>query len=167
MGSGGWLATLARLVLAGVFAVAGAAKLADPAGSVRAVRAYRVLPEWAAQGVGYGLPALEIVVAVLLLLGLATRLVACLAAGLLLLFLAGVASAAARGLSIDCGCFGGGGAVAPEETRYAAELVRDTVLLAVAAALAVRPVSRLSLDRWLADPVDTRVPSVHRAEESS
>ena len=43
-GGCGW-PPLARLVLAGVLIVAGWLKLPDPAESVRAVRAYQLLPE--------------------------------------------------------------------------------------------------------------------------
>lgn len=147
-----WLAVGLRLVLAAVFAAAGASKLPDPAESVRAVRAYRLLPEAAVHAVAYGLPVLEVALAVLLFLGLVIRLAAVLSAVLLAVFLAGIASVAARGLSIDCGCFGGGGAVAAGDTRYTAELLRDTGLLALALALARWPASPLSLDRWLPDP---------------
>ena len=40
-----WLGTVARLVTGGVWIVAGGLKLADPYESVRAVRAYDLLPE--------------------------------------------------------------------------------------------------------------------------
>jgi len=146
------VALVLRLVLAAVFAVAGAQKLPDPAESVRAVRAYRVLPEAVVPAVGYGLPVLEIALAVLLLLGLLTRLSAVLTAALLVVFIAGVASAGLRGLSIDCGCFGGGGQVAAGQTRYVQEVLRDAALLAAALALARRPRSRLSLDGLLLSP---------------
>jgi uncharacterized membrane protein YphA (DoxX/SURF4 family) len=146
------LGTLLRLVLAGVFAVAGAQKLPDPAESVRAVRAYRLLPESAVHAVAYGLPVLEIGLAVLLLAGLATRVSAALTAALLVVFLIGVGSAAARGLTIDCGCFGGGGVVAKADTHYTAELVRDALLLLAAVLLVARPRTALSLDRYLAGP---------------
>ena len=66
---------------------------------------------------------------------------------MLAVFVAAVASVAARGLSIDCGCFGGGGPVPHGQTAYAAEVVRDLALLAVAAWLVARPQSRLSLGR--------------------
>lgn len=141
-----WAGTLARLVLAGVFVVAGGIKVADPAGSVRAVQAYDLLPAGLARLVGYGLPFFEIALGLLLLLGLATRLAAAGGAVLLVVFVGGVASAWARGLSIDCGCFGGGGTVAPGETRYLQEILRDLALLLVAAWLVWRPASRLSLD---------------------
>lgn len=146
-----WPGVLLRLLLTAVFAVAGASKIPDPAASVRAVRAYRLLPEGAVHGVAYGLPVLELALAALLLLGLVTRLAAALSALLLVVFLAGIASVAARGLSIDCGCFGGGGAVATGHTRYTAELLRDGALLAAALALVRWPRSRLSVDRWLSN----------------
>ena len=63
------------------------------------------------------------------------------------MFIAGVLSAAVRGLSIDCGCFGGGGAVAPEQTAYVAEIARDAGFLVLAGWLVWRPASRWSLDR--------------------
>ena len=145
-----WASTAARLALAGVLGVAGLLKLPDPAQSVRAVRAYELLPEGWVQLVGYGLPVLEVALAALLLLGLATRLAAVGAAVLMVVFLVGVSSAAARGLTIDCGCFGGGGTVGPAETRYTAELVRDAGLLGAALLLVRWPGSWLSLDRLLA-----------------
>jgi uncharacterized membrane protein YphA (DoxX/SURF4 family) len=84
----------------------------------------------------------------LLLIGLATRLAAVLAAVVMVMFIAAVASAAARGLSIDCGCFGGGGQVEPGQTAYTAEILRDAGLLALAVYLAIRPDTPWSVDRF-------------------
>jgi hypothetical protein len=64
---------------------------------------------------------------------------------LMVVFLVGIVSAWARGLQIDCGCFGGGGQVAAGETRYLSETLRDTALLLVALALARWPHSRLAV----------------------
>ena len=142
-----WAATAARLVLAAAWAWAGIAKIGDPAAAVRAVRAYRLLPEWLAQGVGYGLPFLELALAALLVAGLATRLAALVSVALLVVFLAGMISAAARGLQIECGCFGGGGELAAGQyTAYTVEIVRDVALLLVAVFLARWPRSRLAAD---------------------
>jgi uncharacterized membrane protein YphA (DoxX/SURF4 family) len=134
------------LLLAGVFVVAGALKLADPQAALQAVRAYQLLPGALEAPVGWGLPAFEVALGVLLAVGLFTRVCAVAAAALLTIFIAGVASAAARGLSIDCGCFGGGGTVAPGETKYVTEIIRDVGLLALAAWLVWKPTSRFSLD---------------------
>lgn len=142
-----WIGTLARLALGGVFLVAGALKVGDPDASVRAVQAYRLLPTDVAEVVGYVLPAVEIGLGLLLLLGLMTRVAAVVALILLVAFVIGVSSAWARGLSIDCGCFGGGGEVAPGATRYVEELVRDAGLIIAAVFLILRPQTRFALDR--------------------
>ena len=49
-------------MVGGVWIVAGALKLPDPAASVRAVRAYDLLPESVVPTVGHLLPVLEVVV---------------------------------------------------------------------------------------------------------
>jgi uncharacterized membrane protein YphA (DoxX/SURF4 family) len=142
-----WVSTAARLVLGGVFLVAGGLKVVDPQSSVAAVRAYRLLPDSVATLVGWGLPFAEVALGLLLLAGVATRVVAAITAMLLIVFIAAVVSAAVRGLSIDCGCFGGGGDVAPGQTAYGIEIVRDVGLLLLAAWLMWQPRSRFSLDR--------------------
>ncbi|GAA0635422.1 hypothetical protein GCM10009547_44500 [Sporichthya brevicatena] len=144
-GAAAWAAVPARLLLAGVFGVAGALKIDDPAASVRAVRAYDLLPDWLAVLVGRGLPAFELALAVALLLGVALRLTAGVAAGLLTVFLIGVSTAWARGLQIDCGCFGGGGVT--DDPQYGSEILRDVTLLVVAGALAWFGRSRLTISQ--------------------
>ena len=140
-----WARTGARAVLGGVWLVAGGLKLPDPAAAERAVRAYQLLPESLVAPVAFGLPVLEIAVGLLLLLGVFVRAAAVVSALLLAVFVAAVASAWARGLTIDCGCFGGGGQVGAGETDYPGEIVRDVALLALSAVLASRPRSRLAL----------------------
>src|SRR3954451_22672294 len=124
-----WPATLARLVLGGVFVVAGVLKVPDPAAAVRAVRAYRLLAEPLVAPVAFGLPVVEIAVGLALLAGVFVRTAALAAAVLLVVFIGAVGSAWARGLQIDCGCFGGGGTVAAGQTAYPAEVLRDVGLL--------------------------------------
>jgi uncharacterized membrane protein YphA (DoxX/SURF4 family) len=138
--------TLARLGLAAVWLLSGGIKAADPDQTYVAVRAYDVLPPGGVELVAALLPWLEIALGVLLLVGIGTRVVAVLSAVLLVAFIVGVSQAWARGLSIDCGCFGGGGAVAPGETAYVEELLRDTGFLVAAIWLVVRPRTLLALD---------------------
>lgn len=144
-----WAATVVRVGLGGVALAAGIPKVVDLPSSVRAVRAYELLPEGLAVLVGNVLPLVEIVLGVLLVLGLFTRVSAGAFGLLLLAFAVGIASAWARGLSIDCGCFGGGGSVDPEDTAYLTDLLRDAALIALAAVLVWRPRTRLSLDSAL------------------
>jgi uncharacterized membrane protein YphA (DoxX/SURF4 family) len=149
-----WLATVVRLVLGIVWIVAGSLKLGDLASSVRAVRAYELLPDLAAQIVGAGLPLVEVVLGLLLVAGLGTRAAALISIPLLSAFVVGIGAAWARGLQIDCGCFSSGGNLGPgQRPTYGWELLRDTGLLALAGLLAWRPDSRMAVDRWL---IDTR-----------
>jgi uncharacterized membrane protein YphA (DoxX/SURF4 family) len=129
-----------------VWLVSGWLKAADPDQTYVAVRAYDVLPTAGVDVVAALLPWLELALGVLLLAGIGTRAVAILSAALLLVFVAGVAQAWVRGLSIDCGCFGGGGAVEPGQTTYVQELLRDAGFLLMAGWLIARPRTLFALD---------------------
>ncbi|GAA1757022.1 MauE/DoxX family redox-associated membrane protein [Luedemannella helvata] len=145
-----WIGLIARVVLAGVFLFAGGTKVGDLAASGRAVHAYELMPYGLATAVGAALPFIEIAIGLLLLLGLATRLAGVLSAVLLSVFIAGIASVWARGLSIDCGCFGSGGELAPGQSpQYGSEIARDVVLLALAVFLVAYPRTPLSVDAYV------------------
>jgi uncharacterized membrane protein YphA (DoxX/SURF4 family) len=166
-----WFGTLARLVVGGVWLAAGLLKIGDGAGSVRAVRAYDLLPESVVPTVGHALPAVEIVVGLALVAGALTRGVAVLSALLQLAFIIGISSAWARGLQIDCGCFGGGGFDADATSKYPWEIARDSGLLLLSLWLVWRPRTRFALDSLIfrplpasqkrSDHVDEQAP-VHR-----
>lgn len=143
------LGLLARLVLGGFVLVAGLLKVAELETSARAVRAYQLLPYDLAGYVGYALPILEVAVGALLVLGLFTRGGAAVGGVLMAVFIVGIASAWARGLSIDCGCFGTGGTIAAAQTQYPQEIARDVGLLACAVLLVLRPRTALSLEQLL------------------
>jgi uncharacterized membrane protein YphA (DoxX/SURF4 family) len=144
-----WFGLVARLVTGGVWIVAGALKLPYPADSVRAVRAYDLLPEAVVPAVGHLLPVVEVVVGLCLVLGVLVRTTSVVSALLFVAFIIGISSAWARGLSIDCGCFGGGGEIPDAAAKYPGEIARDVGLLALSAWLVVRPRSRLALDTVL------------------
>jgi uncharacterized membrane protein YphA (DoxX/SURF4 family) len=147
-----WVGLLARLVTGGVWIAAGAAKLPDPAQSVEAVRAYQLLPGSMVQPVGQLLPVVEVVVGVTLVLGLLTRGAAVVSALLFVAFIVGIASVWARGINIDCGCFGGGGYDADAASAYPWEIARDVALLLASMLLVWLPSTRLALDSLLFRP---------------
>lgn len=155
----GWLGLAARLATGAVWLVAGALKLPDPAASVRAVRAYDLLPEPMVPTVGHLLPVLEVVVGVLLLAGALTRGAAAVSAVLSVAFIIAIASAWARGLEIDCGCFGGGGYDPDATSTYPREIARDVALLLASLFLVRLPRSRLALDSLLFRPLTREDPA--------
>ena len=144
-----WWGLIARLVVGGVWIAAGLAKLPDPSASVRAVRAYDLLPESIVPTIGHTLPILEIVVGACLVAGLLTRVMSLVSALLFLAFVVGISAAWARGLQIDCGCFGGGGFDADATSKYPWEIARDAGLFALSALLVWRPRTALSVDALL------------------
>ena len=144
-----WASTAARLILAGVLAVAGGLKVTQPVQAVMAVQAYEVFPPTLGQFLGYARPLFELALALLLLLGVADpddgpdrgwadggvhrrhrqRLGARPEHRLRLLRQRRPAPA-------------GGVAV-----RYLPEILRDLLFLGLASWLAVFPASRLALDK--------------------
>jgi uncharacterized membrane protein YphA (DoxX/SURF4 family)/peroxiredoxin len=121
------LALGVRLVLSLVFVVAAAGKLVNLNRTRRTLIDFRV-PRRLVRPAAWLLPLAELSVAFALLVGPAARFGAIAAAGLLLLFMAGIVAAMSRGEAPDCNCFGQiGSAPAGRKT-----LVRNTALVAIA-----------------------------------
>ena len=142
-----WLTLLSRLILGGVLIVAGALKIGNLQKSAMSVRAYEMLPIWLANFFGYALPWVEIGIGALLILGVAVKIMGALGALIMLGFIIAIAQAWARGLSIDCGCFGGGGTIDPEDTKYLSTILRDIGFLALGVFLYFYPKGRFALDK--------------------
>jgi uncharacterized membrane protein YphA (DoxX/SURF4 family) len=139
-----WLGLVARFALGSVFLWAGLAKAVDRQGSILSVDAYDVLPDSLARVVGTALPWLEIALGVFLILGLFVRFSGAAVAVLTLVFIAGLSQAKARGLPIDCGCFG---ATAAGNGVGWFDILRDIPIFAAGVFLAWRPSGPLQLDQ--------------------
>jgi len=113
------------------------------------VQAYEIMPMGLAGYVGLALPFLEIVLGALLVLGLFTRPVALVSTLLMVPCVIGISQAWARVLTIDCGCFGGGGQVGAADTKYPQEIARDASFAAAGLWLWWRPRTLAALDRVL------------------
>ena len=142
-----WIGLLSRLTLGGVLVVAGYLKVDKLEVSQMAVRSYELLPIPIANFLGQTLPFFEVVIGLLLIVGAATRAVAALGGFTMFIFIIAIAQAWARGLNIDCGCFGGGGTVDPGQTRYLQEILRDAGLVALALFLVRYPITKFSIDK--------------------
>jgi uncharacterized membrane protein YphA (DoxX/SURF4 family) len=94
-----------RLILAGVFLVAGVGKLLDLRGSRKALEDFG-LSQGLASVVGTGLPIAEIATAIALVPASTAQWGAVAALVLLLCFMAGIANAMRKGEAPDCNCFG-------------------------------------------------------------
>jgi uncharacterized membrane protein YphA (DoxX/SURF4 family) len=145
-----WIGTALRLVLAAILFWSGGAKLLETQDARReAVIAYRIFPSGLIDTLAWALPTVEILLALLLLVGLLTRWAALGTAILMGSFIVGIASVWIRGYNIDCGCFGGGGDVSASGrgVRYTSEILRDLLFLGMAVWLVRWPFTKLALDR--------------------
>ncbi|HEY3295451.1 MAG TPA: MauE/DoxX family redox-associated membrane protein [bacterium] len=102
-----------RLGIAVVYLLAAIPKLLDPLDFAKAIANYRVSFPIIGQDYIYPvaifLPALEAVVAIALFSNKWKRIASLIAGAMLLMFIVLIGQAVARGLNIDCGCFGSGG----------------------------------------------------------
>jgi len=139
----------ARLVVAGVFLWAGLPKLLDPATFAEDISNYNLLPE---STVGYAavvVPVVEIVIALALIAGVEVKGAALVAAAMLVVFVAAMGQAMARGIDLSCGCVAG-----TTETEVGwGPIVRNAGLLAACALVLVGPEVRWrALGREPRDP---------------
>jgi uncharacterized membrane protein YphA (DoxX/SURF4 family) len=145
-----WLTFVFRLILGGVLLVAGALKVTDPYSSATSVRAYQILPVDLANLLGFILPFAEVAIGIFLIVGIWVRLNAIAGGVLMITFVIAIVQAWARGISLDCGCFGKGGLLDTDELpvwNYTLEIARDIVLAAFAVYLYRFPQGKLGFDK--------------------
>ena len=95
-----------RLIIGGLFIYAGVIKIADPLGFARDIQNYRILPPAACLFIALALPWFEALSGAFLIVGIFKRTSAWLLSFLLAGFIVLVIITMARGLDVDCGCFG-------------------------------------------------------------
>lgn len=122
---------MGRLVLGGLFLLAGYIKLRNPFLFEMAVDSYQLLPPVLVIVVARALPWGEVALGLFLLSGWKLRYSAALTALLLGAFLAAMGVAYARGTEANCGCF------SMEERISPVTLARDSLLFLMAVFLAV------------------------------
>ena len=137
-----------RMVAAAVWLTAGIAKLADLAHFKEQVTKYDLLPHAVVAPFAYGLPFLETGVGLYLLVGLFVPATAIVTSVLMVIFLIAQGQAWARGLRLDCGCFG---SLAPQKASHVGlwTMLRDVALGIPGVVLIVAPARLWSLDARL------------------
>ena len=118
---------IVRLGLAALFIYAGVTKLLDPKAFARIVSAYGIVPEAILPVVAIGLPLLETVAGIGLLLDIRGSLAVI--SGLLGLFIFVLEFGILKDLDVDCGCFGAEELAQQGSLRQA--LYRDLVLICI------------------------------------
>jgi putative oxidoreductase len=95
-----------RLALGGLFVYAGVVKVLDPLDFAQNIRNYRLVGQSLSFMAAAVLPWLEILAGAALAAGIWKRASALIISGLLVLFIVLTLVTIARGLDVECGCFG-------------------------------------------------------------
>src|SRR5579859_2433713 len=155
---------LARFILGLVFAISAAGKITAPGLFRTTVENYHMLPQAVLSPFAYGLPYVEALLAVYLLLGLFLRFAGMATAAFLLVFTVALGVQIVRGnVNLNCGCLPSGGPLAslPLVQWLAGgatigwfDVCRDMVFLALAVLVALGDHTTLSLDGWRRAGID-------------
>lgn len=104
-----WLLIAGRIALAVIFLWAGIAKVREPwLQFAVAIESFKIVPETWLEPIARILPWCEIALGVVLIPGILARWFSLITTGMLAWFLFIGVRAAAKGLTVDCGCFGSG-----------------------------------------------------------
>lgn len=133
----------ARVSLAVPFIWACIHKIANPADFALQVATYQILPLCLVNFQAIALPWVELVSALLLIVGFWTRPAALVTVGMNIMFIVAIAMALSADLHLQCGCFASQGA---GEEMNMSLIVRDAVFILVAALLMLIGPGRFSLD---------------------
>jgi len=117
---------ICRILFAAAFVLGGVGKMFDAAGFATVIFNYQILPAKMIYAVALILPAVELIGGLALFCNVLVRGTLVVLNVLMVVFLAAMGLAMARGLDVTCGCFGGAGQTVNKET-----LARDAILLAV------------------------------------
>ena len=101
-----YLLVTIRIILAFTFIYAAILKIAEPGDFGQAIANYKLLPDSLINILAVILPWVEISAGLLLLFGVAVKENSLIISGMLIVFIIAIAISLARGLNIDCGCFG-------------------------------------------------------------
>lgn len=124
-----WLVLSLRIAIGAIFVYAGVLKIGTPESFADSIATFQLLPDFAVNLVALGLPPFEILAGLMMITGIRHRSANLAILLLTVAFIVGLMQGLARGLEIDCGCFGSG---KPSPLKTWLSLGRDLLLLAAA-----------------------------------
>jgi uncharacterized membrane protein YphA (DoxX/SURF4 family) len=138
-----YLSLAARIIAGGMFIATGIAKIIDPYQFAGEIANYAILPDPLINISALVLPWVELIAGLLFVIGMRIRANAVIIGGLLVVFIAAVASAWARGLNIDCGCYS---EIASQKVGIE-KILENTGLLILTIYAYINPSRKLALER--------------------
>lgn len=96
---------VARIIVGFVFVMVSIGKISDPAHFAKEINNYNILPYMSVNFLAIIMPWIELICGLLIMFGVKLKANSFIIGSMLVVFIAAVASAWARGLNIDCGCY--------------------------------------------------------------
>jgi len=103
-----WFLLGLRIIIGGIFVYAGITKIQNPQAFADSIATFQMLPPQVTNIVTLGLPPFEVLIGLMLIAGWHVRASSLAVIGLSVVFGIALGQAIARGLVVDCGCFGSG-----------------------------------------------------------
>jgi uncharacterized membrane protein YphA (DoxX/SURF4 family) len=100
------LSFIFRIVLGGIFIIAGLAKISDPVRFLITIRYFQISPDIINPFLAIYIPWLEFILGLFIMLGILHRTSSLILSCLNGIFTLAILSVIIRGIEIDCGCFG-------------------------------------------------------------
>ena len=141
---------LLRVTIGGIFTVSGLSKIADPISFYSTLMGFRILPDFLLNFAAVFLPWLELLLGLSVVLGVLYTTGALMLAALNTAFALAIVSVIARGIDIDCGCFGLLADILhiPDKADWTA-IVRDMIFTAMSYYIFHVKTTMFSLENYL------------------
>jgi putative oxidoreductase len=134
-----WVLLALSMGVGALFVYAGAIKLGDPLALADTAAVFGIVPNFAIATFALALPTFEIAAGMLLITGWHRRVGALAIAVAIAAYIVAIGSALARGITIDCGCFGVGPATRGQMWW---DLARDIAILIAAVTIYLESLPR-------------------------
>jgi putative oxidoreductase len=143
-----WLALPARLYLGCILICACLHKIAHPGSFALDIATYDILPLSLVNLMAVTLPWIELATGIMLIVGFRVRGASLVITGMMIMFIAALALALARGLNMSCGCFASQ-SVAEEDPISYLTILRDSTWLLLSVYIGFFDRNVIGLDRLL------------------
>jgi uncharacterized membrane protein YphA (DoxX/SURF4 family) len=100
-----WLTVRVQIALGAIFVAASIPKIIDPPSFAHMIYNYRLMPGWSLNAIALGMPWLEMLCGLALILGVWRKSAASIIGALLIAFIISLSIKLARDNAVNCGCF--------------------------------------------------------------
>lgn len=151
---------LFRIIIGGIFLIAGLAKISDPVRFLLTLREFDLFPGGVIRFMAVYIPWLEFILGLFIILGILYRTSSLMLAFLIVIFTVAILSVIIRSMEIDCGCFGllADSLKIPDSADIRA-VIRNTIFIGMCLYISFGKETLFSLEGYVRRRPDIKNPS--------